>query len=177
MRSVSCRAGDGCRFGQRGGAAITVKQASRSRCGIPGRDCADDLPAFLRRAQHAARQQRTRAAVCRRILEQHGGSITARAVRSWSHVPAAAGDGRGRAAAKLSSGNVVDHAEPAGAGNEAAAHRRRRCRMRAAWRRASSARLAGRRCVNGTEALDKFRAGQHSLVITDVRMPAGTASS
>jgi len=25
--------------------------------------------------------------------------------------------------------------------------------------------------VNGTEALDKFRAGQHSLVITDVRMP------
>jgi len=25
--------------------------------------------------------------------------------------------------------------------------------------------------VNGTEALEKFRAGQHSLVITDVRMP------
>jgi signal transduction histidine kinase len=58
-------------------------------------------------------------AVCRRILEQHGGSITAesRPGHGATFRLRLPGDGTAaERAAKLSSGNVVDHAEPAGGG-------------------------------------------------------------
>jgi len=143
----------------------------------------DDLPAFFE-AGFSTRPGSSGLglAVCRRILEQprgidHGESRPGHGATFRLRLP---GDGTAaERAAKLSSGNVVDHAEPAEAGNEALLIATTMRGMRAALetrfqRRGWLVDVA----VNGTEALDKFRAGQHSAGHhRRCACRAGTASS